>query len=59
MVGNLTPDEAMKMLTRRYTAEPEALIAVLCPLLVPIYTLDKQIRIVPGQLTPAPPSRYE
>jgi len=39
----------MKMLTRRYMAEPEALVAVLCPLLVPIHTLDKRIFIVPGQ----------
>lgn len=39
----------MRMLTRRYTAEPEALIAVLCPLLVPIHTLDKQIFVAPGQ----------
>lgn len=49
MTDKLSPDDAMKMLTRRYTAEPEALIAVLCPLLVPIHTLDKQIFIVEGQ----------
>jgi hypothetical protein len=49
MTDNLSPDEAMKMLTRRYTAEPEALVAVLCPLLVPIHTLDKKIFIVEGQ----------
>ena len=39
----------MKMLTRRYTADPEALIAVLCPLLVPLHALDKKVFIVPGQ----------
>jgi hypothetical protein len=49
MTDKLSPDDAMKMLTRRYTAEPEALIAVLCPLLVPIQTLDKRIFIVEGQ----------
>lgn len=49
MTDKLTPDEAMKMLTRRYTAEPEALIAVLCPLLVPIHTLDKRIFTAPGE----------
>jgi hypothetical protein len=49
MTDKLTPDEAMKMLTRRYKAEAEALIAVLCPLLVPIHTLDKNIFIAEGQ----------
>jgi hypothetical protein len=49
MADKLSPDEAMRMLTRRYKAEPEALIAVLCPLLVPIHTLDKTIFIVDGQ----------
>jgi hypothetical protein len=49
MMSKLTPEESMKMLTRRYTAEPEALIAVLCPLLVPIHTLDKRIFTVEGQ----------
>jgi hypothetical protein len=49
MPNNLTPEEAMKMLTRRYTAAPEALIAVLCPLLVPINTLDKTIFVAMGQ----------
>lgn len=49
MANKLTPDEAMKMLTRRYTAAPEALIAVLCPLLVPIHTLDKTVFVAPGQ----------
>ena len=39
----------MKMLARRYKAEPGALIAVLCPLLVPIDTLDKTIFVAPGQ----------
>jgi hypothetical protein len=39
----------MEKLTRRYTAEPEALIAVLCPLLVPIRTVDKRIFVVEGQ----------
>lgn len=49
MAENLSPDDAMRMLTRRYKAEPEALIAVLCPLLVPINSLDKTIFIAAGQ----------
>ena len=39
----------MKMLTRRYSADPQALIAVLCPLLVPIHTLDKKVFVAAGQ----------
>lgn len=39
----------MRLLTRRYTADPEALIAVLCPLLVPIRTLDKKVFVAPGE----------
>jgi len=39
----------MRLLTRRYEADPQALVAVLCPLLVPIHTLDKSILILPGQ----------
>jgi len=46
---DLTAKQAMQLLTRRYTASPEALIAVLCPLLVPIHTLNKTIEILPGQ----------
>jgi hypothetical protein len=49
MTNKLSPEHAMKLLTRRYTAEPEALIAVLCPLLLPIHTLDKEIFTVGGQ----------
>src|SRR5262245_30148742 len=49
MPEDLSPDAAMKMLTRRYKAAPQALIAVLCPLLVPIHTLDKKLFVVPGQ----------
>jgi hypothetical protein len=49
MTDKLSPDQAMKLLARRYKAEPEALIAVLCPLLVPIHTLDKRIFVVPGE----------
>lgn len=49
MVDELSPDSAMKMLTRRYAAEPQALIAVLCPLLVPIHTLDKTIFVAKGE----------
>lgn len=48
-MNNLPPDEAMRLLTRRYKADPQSLIAVLCPLLVPIHTLDKTVRILPGQ----------
>jgi hypothetical protein len=49
MTDKLSPEEAMKLLTRRYKAAPEALIAVLCPLLIPIHTLDRRIFIVEGQ----------
>ena len=49
MSDKLTPADAMKLLTRRYTATPEALIAVLCPLLVPIHTLDKKVYVAEGQ----------
>jgi hypothetical protein len=49
MIEKLSPEEAVKMLTRRYKAEPKALVAVLCPLLVPIHTLDKRIFVVDGQ----------
>jgi len=49
MSDRLTPDEAMRLLTRRYQAAPEALVAVLCPLLVPIHTLDRRIFVVEGQ----------
>ncbi|WP_182180638.1 hypothetical protein [Methylobacterium radiotolerans] len=49
-MSDLSAEEAMRLLTRRYAASPDALIAVLCPLLVPIHTLDKTIRILPGQL---------
>lgn len=48
MADKLTPDEAMKLLTRRYKAEPDALIAVLCPLLIPLHSLDKKIFIAEG-----------
>lgn len=36
-------------LTRRYGVTPEALVAVLCPILVPITSLDKTIVKLPGQ----------
>lgn len=49
MTAKLTPDQAMKLLTRRYKADPEALVAVLCPLLLPIHTLDKTIFIAPSE----------
>jgi hypothetical protein len=45
----LSPDAAMRMLTRRYNATPEALIAVFCPLLIPIHTLDKKVFVAQGQ----------
>jgi len=48
-VNGLPAEEAMRLLTRRYAAAPEALLAVLCPLLIPIHTLDKTIQILPGQ----------
>lgn len=48
-MNDLSPEKAMRLLTRRYKADPQALIAVLCPLLVPIHTLDKTIRILPDQ----------
>jgi hypothetical protein len=43
MPEELTPDRAMRLLTRRYKAAPEALIAVLCPLLVELKSIDKNI----------------
>ena len=49
MPEEISPEEAMRMLTRRYATEPEALIAVLCPLLVPIHSLDKRIFVAEGQ----------
>lgn len=39
----------LHILTRRYGATPEALAAVLCPILMPIKTLDKEIIKLPGQ----------
>jgi hypothetical protein len=45
----LSPEAAMTQLTRRYAAEPQALLAVLSPMLIPIRTLDKTIYIAPGQ----------
>lgn len=47
--NDLSAEEAMRLLTRRYNADPQALISVLCPILLPIHTLDKNIHIVPGQ----------
>lgn len=51
-MSNLIDDYAEKfaLLTRRYAgATPDALVAVLCPLLIPIESLDKTIIISPGQ----------
>jgi len=51
-MSNFIDDYAEKfaLLTRRYTgATPDALIAVLCPLLIPIASLDKTIIKLPGQ----------
>jgi len=43
-------EENFRTLTRRYSGvSPEALTAVMCPLLVPIKTLDKKIIKIPGQ----------
>lgn len=39
----------MHLLTRRYKADPKALLAVLCPLLVPIRSLDKKVFVLEGQ----------
>lgn len=47
--SNISAEQAMQLLTRRYKADPKALIAVLCPILIPIHTLDKTVHIVPGQ----------
>jgi hypothetical protein len=49
MRNDLAPAAAMELLTRRYGADPKALISVLCPLLIPIRTLDKRIFVAPGQ----------
>jgi hypothetical protein len=51
-MSNLVDDYAQKfaLLTRRYAgATPDALIAVLCPLLIPIESLDKTITKLPKQ----------
>lgn len=48
-MNELSADAAMRLLTRRYAADPAALTAVLCPLLVPISSLDKTVHILPGQ----------
>ncbi|TAY81975.1 hypothetical protein [Rhizobium ruizarguesonis] len=39
----------LHILTRRYSVSPEALVAVLCPILMPIKSLDKKIIKVPGE----------
>ena len=39
----------LNILTRRYSVAPEALVAVMCPLLMPIKTLDKKVVRLPGQ----------
>jgi len=41
--------EHMEALTRRYRADPEALRAVLCPILIPILSLDKRVYVAPGE----------
>jgi len=41
--------ELLRMLTRRYNASPQALVAVLCPLLIPIRSIDKAIIKLGGQ----------
>lgn len=44
------PKAFFQELTKRYTgADPDAFLAVLCPILVPIHTLDKTIVKLPGQ----------
>lgn len=48
-MSNADLEENMAALTRRYRADPEALRAVLCPILVPIHTLDKHIFVAPGE----------
>lgn len=45
----LTPNVAMTMLARRYKADPEAIISVLCPLLIPIHSIGSEILIIKGQ----------
>ena len=47
--SDLSAEEAMRLLTRRYQADPEALTTVLCPILLPIHTLDETVHVVPGQ----------
>ncbi len=49
MTEHLSAEAAMKLLTRRYGADPTALMSVLCPLLVPIRSLDKKAFVSPGQ----------
>ena len=48
-MNGLTPDDFLKTITRRYDADAEALTAVLCPILIPIKNLDKEIIKLPGQ----------
>ncbi len=38
----------MQLLTRRYQADPKALVAVLCPLLVPLASIDTRIYTAEG-----------
>jgi len=49
MTENYSNLDLDKVLTRRYGANPEALVAVLCPILIPIQTLDKTIIKLTGQ----------
>jgi hypothetical protein len=49
MQNNISAEQAIRLLTRRYQADPTALISVLCPLLIPIHSIDKTVYIAPGQ----------
>src|SRR6266404_9645964 len=53
MVGPESPEylaQILKQMSRRYSgATPDSFVAVLCPLLVKIESLDKTIKKLPGQ----------
>lgn len=49
MPEGLDPHKAMQLLTRRYQADPESLVAVLSPLMVPVRSLDKTVIKIDGQ----------
>jgi len=46
----ITHTELFNRLIKRYAgATPESLMAVMCPLLIPVHSLDRTVRKIPGQ----------